>query len=123
MIVSSILAAATGAIALLIGQIPEDWQGVLVFAPVFLFIGFSQAGLRLGRKTYLVDGAPDDDRPLYVAISNTLIGAFTLFGGGLALIAHSFGIQSVLVVLIALALLAAGICWALPEAHEMTKKT
>ncbi|NNL76334.1 MAG: MFS transporter, partial [Desulfobacterales bacterium] len=119
MIVSSILAAATGAVALLIGQIPEQWQGVFVLAPIFILIGFSQAGLRLGRKTYLVDGAPDDDRPLYVAVSNTLIGVVTLFGGGLGLIAYSFGTQSVLVVLIILALVAAVMCRALPEAHEM----
>ncbi len=119
MMVSSILAAVTGAFALLIGQIPEHWQNVFVFAPVFLLIGFSQAGLRLGRKTYLVDGAPDDDRPLYVAVSNTLIGAVTLLGGGLGLIAYSLGIQTVLVVLIILALVATGVCRALPEAHEM----
>ena len=43
----------------------------------------------------------------------------TLFGGGLGLIAYSFGIQSVIVVLIMLALVAAGMCHALPEAREM----
>lgn len=119
MIFSSILAAVTGAVAVMIGHIPDHWQGVFVFAPVFLLIGFSQAGLRLGRKTYLLDGAPDADRPLYVAVSNTLIGVATLLGGVLGLIAYTFGVQSVIVVLIILALVAAGICRTLPEANEM----
>ena len=119
MTVSSLLAVATGVIALIIGQIPADLQSNLVFAPVFLFIGFSQAGLRLGRKTYLVDGAPDEDRPLYVAVSNTVIGAVTLLGGGFGIIAYVFGIQTLLVLLIVLALAAAGFCRSLPEASEM----
>ena len=121
MIFSGLLAAATGIIALLIGQLPEQWQGVFVFAPVFLLIGFSQAGLRLGRKTYLVDGAPDDNRPLYVAVSNTLIGIVTLLGGGLGLIAQAFGVRYVLVVLIILAILAARFSRTLPEAKDMAK--
>ena len=119
MFVSSLLAAGTGAIALLIGQLPAHYQGVFVLAPVFLLIGFSQGGLRLGRKTYLVDGAPDDDRPLYIAVSNTLIGVVTIFGGGLGLLVYSFGIRSVIFALIILALIAAAVCRALPEAHEM----
>ena len=98
---------------------PQSWQNVFIFAPIFLLIGFSQAGLRLGRKTDLVDGATEEERPLYVAVSNTLIGAVTILGGGLGLIAYSVGIQTTLVVLIILALLAAGMCRALPEAHEM----
>lgn len=119
MFVSSILAAATGAMALLIGQMPAHRQGVFVLAPLFLLIGFSQAGLRLGRKTYLVDGAPDNDRPLYIAVSNTLMGVVTLFGGGLGLLVYSFGIRSVIGVLIILALVAAAVCRTLPEALEM----
>jgi hypothetical protein len=42
-------------------------------------------------------------------------------GGGLGLIAQAFGIRSVLVVLIILAILAAGFSRALPEAKDMAK--
>ena len=70
-------------------------------------------------KCFIVSGRLSDDRPLYVAVGNTLIGVVRLFGAGPGLIAYSFGIQSVLVVLIILALVAAGMCRALPEAHEM----
>jgi uncharacterized membrane protein HdeD (DUF308 family) len=38
---------------------------------------------------------------------------------GLVLIAHIFGTQLLLVVLIALAFIAAGVCQALPEANEL----
>lgn len=77
------------------------------------------AGLRLGRKTYLVDGAPSDERPLYVAVSNTLMGVVTLFGGSLGLVAHFLGTRALILLLIVLALFAAGICRTLPEAGEM----
>lgn len=53
MTISSLLAAATGVIALLMGLVPEYWQGVFVFAPVFLIIGFSQA--RLGLRPVLTN--------------------------------------------------------------------
>ena len=67
-----------------------------------------------------MDGAPDEERPLCVAVSNTLISAVTILGGGLGLIAYSVGIQTTRVVLIIQAPVATGLCRALPEAHEMT---
>ena len=122
MMTSSLLAVGSGVAALVIGKLPIAWQNVFVFAPVFLIVGLSQAGLRLGRKTYLVDGAPDKDRPLYVAVSNTLIGGVTLVGGGLGVVAQSFGIRVTVVALIILAVIAACMCRALPEAHSMVAK-
>ena len=102
MIFSSLLAAATGIIVLVIGQLPAHCQGVFVFAPVFLLIG-----------------APDHDRPLYVAASNTLIGMITLWGGGLCPIVQAFKVRYLLLVLIILAIFAAGFFRFLPQARDM----
>jgi MFS family permease len=62
---------------------PEAWRGPWLYAPAFLLAGIAHAGVRLGRKTWLVDAAPDEHRPTYVATANTVIGGVTVVGGGL----------------------------------------
>lgn len=60
---------------------PENLQNLYWFAPLYLMQVMAHGGARLSRKTYLVDMAPDDERPLYVSLSNTMIGLFTLLAG------------------------------------------
>ncbi|MEZ5079369.1 MAG: hypothetical protein R2878_01635 [Thermoleophilia bacterium] len=40
-------------------------------------------GIRVGRKTYVVDLAEGDERTEYVAVSNTIMGAVLLVVGGI----------------------------------------
>lgn len=54
-------------------------------------LGLAEAGVRLGRKTYLVDAAPDADRPAYVAFANTTIGLLALAAGTLGVVADVAG--------------------------------
>jgi hypothetical protein len=52
------------------------------FYPVVFFgLGVAHAGVRLGRKTYLVDMAEGNQRTDYVAVSNTAIGGLLLLSG------------------------------------------
>jgi hypothetical protein len=61
------------------------WYAGVIF---LLYIG--HAGVRLGRKTYLIDMANQENRAVLVAVSNTLIGVVLLIIGGLStLVAHS----------------------------------
>jgi predicted MFS family arabinose efflux permease len=54
----------------------------MVFYPgIFFIMGVLHTGVRLGRKTYLVDMAEGNKRTSYVAVSNTLIGVLLLAGG------------------------------------------
>lgn len=101
---------------------PESLQTPWAFAAVFFIGGMAQAGTRLGRKTYIVDAAPEADRPLYVAVSNTLIGLVTLSSAVLGFVADLFGTPW-LIGLFALIMLA-GILTALslPEAEDMVKQ-
>ncbi|WP_338358628.1 MFS transporter [Yeosuana marina] len=62
------------------------------FLPVFFVHGLAYTGARLSRKTYLIDYAPDDDRPTYVSLANTLIGSFTLIAAGFGVVAQYFGL-------------------------------
>lgn len=113
------LAAGAGTLALVFGSLPVPWQNTYFYAFIFLLIGFARAGVRLGRKTYLVDGAPADERPLYVALSNTIIGALTLAGGAFGLVAEAFGLRALIAMFVILALAGVLVSWYMPEANQM----
>ncbi|WP_154856611.1 MFS transporter [Cyclobacterium xiamenense] len=85
---------------------PDVLQHQYLFVPLFLIQVMVHGGARLSRKTYLVDFAPDADRPSYVSLSNTAIGLFTLIGAALGTLAGIFGIQVMLLVFSGLLLLA-----------------
>lgn len=61
--ISSFIAIGGGLFALLF-YYASDWDlGFYAFLPVFFINGIAYSGARLSRKTYLVDYAPDDERP------------------------------------------------------------
>jgi hypothetical protein len=65
--------------------------GAVVVVAAFFIIGVAHAGIRIGRKTYLVDMATAQTRATYVAVSNTAIGVVLLAGGVFGLVAEWFG--------------------------------
>ena len=65
-------------------------SGVVVVGAFFI-IGIAHAGIRIGRKTYLVDMANAQTRATYVAVSNTAIGVVLLAGGVFGLVADCVG--------------------------------
>lgn len=103
LLLSGGFAVAGGILAIVLGVLPDEFHTALAYSPVFLLIGFAEAGVRVGRKTYLVDAAPENERPLYVAMSNTVVGAFTILAGGLGFIADTFGLVTLLTIFILLA--------------------
>jgi predicted MFS family arabinose efflux permease len=119
MILAGALGTASTLFILLVGVLPDSWHNVYVFGATLLLVGFAQAGIRLGRKTHLIDGAPENERPLYAAISNTIIGAMTLLGGALGVIAEAFSVRILLWVLAGFALAGVGVSLWMPEAENM----
>ncbi|MGY6560032.1 MAG: MFS transporter [Nitritalea sp.] len=90
---------------------PEALQNRYTFSALFLSLVMTHGGARLSRKTYLVDFAPEQERPSYVALSNTLIGAFTLVAAALGTLASVFSVSVMLAIyalLLGLAFLLAG---------------
>ncbi|KPQ29749.1 MULTISPECIES: MFS transporter [unclassified Halomonas] len=86
------------------------------YALVYALLVIVHHGVRLGRKTYLVDMASQDDRALYVALSNTLTGGLMLaVGGVIGLLAQWLGSAALLLVLSATALAAMASAQRLPE--------
>ena len=119
MMLGGVLALITGVGALLLGELAPSLHTAPVFAVVFLLAGFARAGVRLGRKTYLVDSAPAEDRPLYVAFSNTIVGVITLASGALGLIAEWLSVPALLATFLLLTALGILVAWRMPEAEEM----
>ncbi|SLN50132.1 Major Facilitator Superfamily protein [Aquimixticola soesokkakensis] len=72
-------------------------------------------GVRQGRSTYLVDLAPEDQRPQYTAVANTLIGVILLGSGVIGALAAMVGPQITLGVFALMALGGAGVAWRLRE--------
>lgn len=119
MISSGLLAALTGIYALALSVFASNSINVYLLGVAVTVVGIARAGIRLGRKTYLVDGAPEVDRPLYVASSNTIIGALTLVGGGLGFIAQAAGVRVLLAILILLAIIGSTISFSMPESEHL----
>lgn len=63
----------------------------LVILGAFFVIAVAHAGIRIGRKTYLVDMATAETRATYVAVSNTVIGVVLLAGGVFGVVADWVG--------------------------------
>lgn len=71
---------AVGILALVFGP---GFGGAWFYPAAFFVLGIAHAGVRLGRKTYLVDMAGGNKRTDYTAVSNTVIGVLLLATGGL----------------------------------------
>ncbi len=88
---------------------------IVFFAGVLFVASVAHAGVRIGRKTHIVDLAGGDRKAEYVALSNTLIGILLLLMGALSGALLAFGPQ---VAVAGLALLAlAGAATALAMRH------
>ncbi len=86
-----------------------------VFAALFFVLGVAHSGVRIGRKTYLVDMASASTRASYVALSNTLIGIALLLASGVGLLAGALGAGGLVLLLAMCSLAAALVAMRLPE--------
>ena len=121
LMISATMAALAGGLALVTGLIAAAPINTYLLAGVILLQGFSLAGVRLGRNTYLVDGAPERERPLYVAVVNTLTGMLTLAGGLFGVIADIFGLPVLILLLSAMALLGILASWSMPPVEQFSQ--
>jgi hypothetical protein len=90
--------------------------GTIWFYPVVFFVlMIAHSGVRLGRKTYVVDLAAGNRRTDYVAVSNSVIGAVLLLLGGMGALAQIFSVPLVILVLSVFGLGGAWMSRSLPE--------
>ncbi len=87
---------------------PVYTNEITFYAAILFILGVAHAGVRIGRKTHIVDLASGDQKAEYVALSNTIIGVALLVLGALTSIFISIGLEFCLTVLSAMALFGAG---------------
>lgn len=84
------------------GALERVWlAGALLFLVVLAY-----QGVRLGRSTHLVDMADQDDRAVYTAVSNTVVGVVILAAGAFGPLADAVGLAWLFVVFAAMSALA-----------------
>ncbi len=107
------------AMALSFPLLDESFHTSAAFSAIFFVAGFAHAGIRLGRKTWLVDAAPEIERPLYVSVSNTVVGIITVASAALGFIADAASVGWLIGVFAAFMLIGVVLALRLPEAEEM----
>jgi len=113
---AALLAGVVGVVTWYVSSYYADLKfGVSSAVIVFFLITLSHGAVRLGRKVYLVDMANTDNRAQYVAVSNTVIGIAMLFGGIIGVIADVFDVQTVILILSVIALVAGFYIRRLPD--------
>lgn len=117
MVCAATLATVTGLITFLVASLAGHEVGLWWFPLAYFLISVAHAGVRLGRKTHLIDIATAENRASYVAVSNTIIGVMLLAGGALAGAATVFGAAGAIVILSAVSALAAFAAFRLAEAQ------
>lgn len=90
------------------------WQSVAV-AALYFVLSVGHAGVRIGRKTYLVNMAEGNRRTDYVSLSNSVIGVLLLASGGLLAVLASWSVIVTLCVLALMALVGVWRAQRLPE--------
>ncbi len=116
------IGSVAGLFALSMGGLPYAWRSPLLYGPVFVLIGLAREGAVLGRKTYIVDGTPRGELPLYVAFSNTVMGIVFLAGALFGIAAPVFGINAVIIILVALSLAGMITAGNMPEVQAVVRE-
>ncbi|MGY6587529.1 MAG: MFS transporter [Wenzhouxiangella sp.] len=84
--------------------------------PLFFFLlAIAHAGVRLGRKTYIVDLAGGNKRTDYVAVSNTVIGVVLLLAGFIGALTAVLPVSAVILILAVMGVTGAILSAGLPE--------
>ncbi len=119
MIYSGMITALAAITALVATLVNNTGISFALVGLAFLMVGLAESGVRLGRKTYLVDAAPKDERATYTAFSNSVIGILALATGALGLLAEHVGTYAPVIIIGITGLAGAMMARAMPEADKM----
>lgn len=113
---AALATASLGAITFFIDRLAGQWLATLGVLPLLYFaLSICHSGVRVGRKTYVVDLAGGNKRTDYVAVSNTVIGVVLLLTGTLGLLEPLLGLSGIILVLSLFGLAGAILASRLPE--------
>ncbi len=103
------------ALVLVVHLLPAMADQTWLYPAFFFLLSIAHSGVRMGRKTYIVDLAGGNKRTDYVAVSNTVIGAVLLLAGSIGALSSVISLSGVIVVLAAMGLAGAWMSTRLPE--------
>lgn len=116
MICAALITSGVGLAVFLIHRFIPDFAGAMWFLPIAYFIlSLAHSGVRVGRKTYVVNLASGNKRTDYVAISNSIIGVLLLFVGAVGALAPVIGNDGVIGLLALMGLAGAAYGTTLPN--------
>jgi MFS family permease len=117
MIRAAFIASLLGPIVLAVhywAGLPEAFQA-WIFPLAFFVLGVAHSGVRVGRKTYVLDMAQGDRRTDYVAVGNSVIGLILLATGLFGLLSAIIGATGMLLLLSLVGLGGAILALSLPD--------
>ncbi|MEQ8860326.1 MAG: MFS transporter [Pseudomonadales bacterium] len=119
LIISALGAGLLGSLVFLVDAFLPELAATGWFLPgAFFLLSLIHDGVRLGRKTYVVDLAGGNKRTDYVAVGNTLIGVFLLLAGAVTAAVQQFSTGAAILVLSVAAFAAAWVARGLPEVTD-----
>ncbi|MBT8083274.1 MAG: MFS transporter [Gammaproteobacteria bacterium] len=120
MVVAALLTSGIGLLTFGVHELLPALSGTAWFLPLAYFaLSIAHSGVRVGRKTYVVDLATGNKRTDYVAISNTVIGVMLLLVGGVGALSPLIGNHGVIALLSFMGMVGAVLGIWLPETqHE-----
>ena len=119
MIAAALVTSAIGLLTFATEVLAPGMSKMTWFLPMAYFsLSVAHSGVRVGRKTYIVDLATGNQRTDYVAISNTVIGILLLLVGGVGALAPLIGNHGVIGLLSLMGLAGAVYAIGLPETQD-----
>ena len=119
MAIAVLIASVLGIMIFIIISYFETIRTINWIYPLSFFIlGIAHGGVRLGRKTYIVDMAKGNQRTDYVSVSNTIIGLILLVTGGLSALVSLLSIEIVILILSIFGLIGAYRSYLLPNVEK-----
>jgi sugar phosphate permease len=119
MVAAALLTSGIGLLTFAVERLLPEFGRTVWFLPVAYFIlSIAHSGVRVGRKTYVVDLATGNKRTDYVAISNSAIGVLLLLVGSVGALAPVIGNAGVIALLALMGLAGALLGMSLPEIQD-----
>lgn len=85
---------------------------------IYFILSIGYQGIRIGRKTYIIDLAEGNRRTDYVAVSNTIIGFILLLSGFVGTLSTIVGTGGIILILSLTGVLALIFANKLPETED-----
>lgn len=119
MVVAAVLTSAVGLVTFAADSLLPEIIRTTWFLPFAYFaLSVAHSGVRVGRKTYVVDLATGNKRTDYVAISNSVIGVLLLLVGSVGALTPVIGNSGVIALLAFMGLAGAVLGTSLPETQD-----